>query len=460
MLPVKASGWFNTNLTDLEREGLMKSGIVPVNDLFYPFWYTNHRYEIYYGGRGSGKSRFIPQKLVKNCIEQKYFKCIYARKYKVDIKESQYEVLKNTIDMYGVRSDFKFNETTMKITCNNGNSFIAKGMDDPEKVKSIEEPSCIWFEEATEADEEDINTLNSSLRTTKAPLQSILSFNPIQLEHWIRKKFFKDNLPHEITDDLMGRVVPCRSTLNDNYFIDREQYKQDLLLIFKGDQNALNVNLNGEWGIESNNNPWLYNFDPNKHLKQVEFLPAFPVYLSFDFNNDPFACVAYQFLPNLGVKASFLHYIKEFSGFIKLEEMCQRIKSTYPASILFVTGDRSGNNEDIGRNQTLYEMIQSILLLSDKQMHLNTHNLEHADSRLLCNIMLQNYPNMFINPLTCPNLARQCQAAAIDIDSPRASQLLKDRGMNKNDELDAFRYSLQTYFNKFVRETFLKVLKK
>jgi hypothetical protein len=204
----------------------------------------------------------------------------------------------------------------------------------------------------------------------------------------------------------------------------------------------------------------MYAFDVNKHIRNVQFMPQFPVYVFIDVNNDPLECTLWQMSPNKGTKNSFIHCIDEFSGKYKVTELGQQIKAKYPSSILFLGGDRSGQNEDVGRNQTIYQILGGAMGLSDKQLLLNSHNLEHADSRMLCNSMFHNYPNLYINAEKCPNLVRQIQMAKVDVKSVTPSKLLKDRGMYKNDALDSMRYFFQTLFNDFAKNTYFKVLNK
>src|SRR6187399_556258 len=197
MQPVLASK-FITKLDADEREVLKRSGIMPVNDVYFPLFNTTNRHEIYYGGRGSGKSNFIAQKLVNKCCTDKYFKFQYSRKHSVDIKETQYDLLKQTISEYGKWNDFKFNESTMRVTHRSGNCFIAKGMDDPEKSKGVTELNGFWGMEITEFEQEDFVSVNQNLRTEKAPLQSIIEFNPIHEQNWVRQYFFTEEDRHKL----------------------------------------------------------------------------------------------------------------------------------------------------------------------------------------------------------------------------------------------------------------------
>lgn len=454
--PVYASKFF-AKLDEKEREAVRNAGIVPINDIYFPYFGQYHRHKIFYGGRGSGKSKFIAQDLIYKCANSPYFKYQYSRKHQVDIKESQYELLKQTISEFKMWRDFAFNASTLRITHRTGNCFIAKGLDDPEKSKGIPDLNGFWGEEITEFEQEDIVGINQNLRTTKGPLESVYSFNPIHEMNWVRSYFFTESDRHRMKTDFQNSIA-VHSTLYHNHFINQEQYAQELIAGASGDPNIIRVVLDGDWGLTENGNPWLHAFDMNKHVREVPFLLKYPVYITFDINADPLSCTVWQMSPSMGTNGCFLHCIDEFGGHIKVEDICQQIRATYPSSIIFITGDRSGQNQDVGRNQTIYQIVQSLLGLSDKQLHLNTHNLEHADSRLLCNAMFTHYP-VLIHP-KCKNLIADCQKATVDIKSSKPSQLLKDRGIYKMDYFDGMRYLYQTYFNKYISENYLNILNK
>lgn len=477
--PVKASGFIRESLPE-ERELLVKSGILPINDVFFEHYGQRAAIRLFYGSYGSGKSVFIADDLIDKCLNDEYFRCFYGRKVFDTVRTSQFETLVDRIEERGLSHLFKYSRadnSSMVIHCLvNGNKFIPFGGDKPDKLKSIKDPTHIWceefdqFEDGEGEKQGDFQLLFPRLRTTKARCEFIGSFNtaPVFENHWILKYFFPDlykgeDKPEEWFKELFSGldISYCFANYTDNYFIDQEAYYLQLQLASGGNQNILEAIARGAWGVLDNKNPWLYGFDRAKHVRPtLPFLPSYSIYLSFDFNNDPFACTAYQMSPDRGSKNSFIHGIKEFSGHIKIEEMCDRIKSTFPGSILHITGDRSGQNEDIGRNNTLYDIIASLLGVNKKLLDLNTHNLEHADSRIFMNAMMANYPNLLLSQEGCPNLIRQCQNAKVDAESKKPGQLLKDRGLHKNDEFDSFRYLFQTYFHDWAKKVYFKVLKK
>lgn len=91
----------------------------------------------------------------------------------------------------------------------NGSVVLFKGLDDPEKIKSIVGITDIWVEEATELTYEDYSQLKLRLRANADNLQMFLSFNPISKANWVYKEFFAKN-----TDALV-----IKTTYRDNQFL-------------------------------------------------------------------------------------------------------------------------------------------------------------------------------------------------------------------------------------------------
>lgn len=440
-----------------------------------PLWNNQNAINLLYGGYGSGKSVFVAQELIRNCRSSSYFKCYFGRKVYDDVRESCFETIVETIEDMGLANEFHYSKaqtSSMVIVHKNGNKFVPFGAKDPSQLKSIKDPTHFWceeFDQFEDADGEklgDFQLIYPRLRTSKAVTQFYGTFNTASVyeTHWLLKYFFpelykgEDQPEFDILKDM--QIERTFANYVDNYFIDREAYFLKLKMASGGNQLVLDAIAKGDWGAVDNKNPWLYAFQQHHVRDRIPFMPSFPVYISFDFNNDPFACTAWQFSPHKGTQDSFIHCIKEFTGKLKIEEMCQQIRTTYPSSILYVTGDRSGQNEDVGRNQTLYQLIAAHLGVNKKLLDLNNTNLEHADSRIFMNAMFANYPNIRISREGCPNLVRQSQQAKVDIECKKPSQLLKDRGQYKNDEFDSMRYFFQTYFHQFAKERYFKVIKR
>lgn len=426
-----------------------------------PILFSWHRYLIAYGGRGSGKTDTFYLKYLISLFEDYNFKLLYVNKEKSNIRDQQFAGFKRVAQRYGLDKHLTFYDGDYRIVNKaNGNALIPKGMDDTEKTKGLDDITAIWWDEINKGTYDDFTTLNELLRTPNcAYLQFAASFNPVSEEHWLRHTFFSDNDRHAANIDKFGdKILIHRSTYKDNEFINRDEYLATLLASAAGNENKIRVNVEGDWGIDENDNPWLYNFDTDKHVGDVGFLPTYPIYLSFDFNIDPFACTIWQMSPHKGGAGSFVHCIDEVVGCVSIEEMSSIIRSRYPRSIIYVTGDRSGQSMQLGRNQTLYQSLATGLGISSRNLILNNSNLEHSDSRELMNTILYHYN--FKIARHCKSLVLDCHKARVDTKSMKPSHLLKDRGNYKMDAFDSMRYLFQTFFLGYIQNTYWKGMRK
>ncbi len=278
------------------------------------------------------------------------------------------------------------------------------------------------------------------------------TFNPSQ--RWLKEKIWARYIAGTLPPDFYYQEALPR----DNPFVTQDQWNTWEQM----DSRYQAQYIAGDWTDFDDTDPrWAYAFDEGKHVRDtLPFLPSFPVYLSFDFNRDPLTCVAMQMTPQKqqGQRNSFVHFLREFTGPVQLKELCTQIKTAFPSSILFVTGDASGNKGDVGydkRNDTHYRMIARYLRLSPKQLNKADGNLEHHDSRLLVNTLLYNYPNLHFSGAGCPTLIHEYKHAKVDENSSKPGHLKKDRAENKLDLFDGSRYFFQTYFKKYVDLVFL-----
>jgi phage terminase large subunit len=91
------------------------------------------RYEIYYGGAGSGKSVFVAQKLLIKALKNKR-KVLVIRKVGTTLKDSVFQLITDMLKNWQVYNYCKVNLTTYTITLPNDSVFLFKGMDDSEKI--------------------------------------------------------------------------------------------------------------------------------------------------------------------------------------------------------------------------------------------------------------------------------------------------------------------------------------
>lgn len=210
------------------------------NSAYYPYLWDNTRYLHFYGGSGSGKSVFVAQKLILESCKRKT-DTLVIRKIKETLKDSVYKLIKQTIYQWNLENYFNFTKSPAEIiNKSTGSSFVFKGLDDPEKVKSITGIQKIWIEEATELDLNDFLEIDRRLRGMDNH-QIIFTYNPIDERHWL-KTFFHNNPPEDC------KIV--RTTYLDNKFLDKH-YKKTLDRMKEVDENQWRVYALGEWGVQN-----------------------------------------------------------------------------------------------------------------------------------------------------------------------------------------------------------------
>ena len=195
---------------------ILRTPIEAFNKAFYPYLKDyDHRFEVYYGGAGSGKSHFIAQKIVAKSLVYNR-KALIMRKVGSTLKDSVWQLVLDTLSSLGLLQYCNVNKSIFTIELPNGSILLFKGMDDSEKIKSITGITDIWAEEATEFTEEDIEQLNLRLRTKTDNLQMFFSFNPVSKANWVYRRWFAKGAV--ITDD----TVVHQSTYKDNRFLPED----------------------------------------------------------------------------------------------------------------------------------------------------------------------------------------------------------------------------------------------
>ena len=151
----------------------------------------SQRYNVYYGGRGSGKTIFVYQKLLLKGLKEKRT-ILLMRKTTANCKFSVWKELKEAVDRFQLNKYFTFYESDYSAVCNiNGTVFKCTGLDVAEKIKGFSEVSDVLLEEATEFTLEDFELIDGTVRSVKydLPLQIYCLFNPVSKANWVFKRF-------------------------------------------------------------------------------------------------------------------------------------------------------------------------------------------------------------------------------------------------------------------------------
>ncbi len=341
-----------------------------VNEAFIPYIDNRDRYIIHYGGRGSSKSNFVAKKLIYRCLTEDYFRYLIIRKTSASIKDSIFQTIKDIITELGLEDMFRFKEhPTCEIHCINGNSLLARGCDDTQKIKSVKDPTGAWWEEDIPT-ESDFITVTTSIRTTKADyLQEVFTINP-EVEgnyedNWFWKRFHQAH-KHEKTfsDVTVMKDVPVfnhetslyetkdvaltysvhHSTYADNKWIPGE-FIGFLMNLKTTNPYYWEVYCNGNWGNRQLGGRFYKCFDLGKNTFNFGYRPHLPLHISFDFNVNPFVSLSIWQIE--GKQAYLIDEIAPEYPRNRTADACREFVRKYNAHTagLFVYGDPSGKSE-------------------------------------------------------------------------------------------------------------------
>ena len=212
-----------------------------MNDWVKDIFNNRDRFLVCKGGGGSGKSYGIFQLIIYRMIAEPGHKMLVIRKVGNTLRDSVFSMAKEIISSYGCDGIFKINKSDMTIECTiNGNIMLFKGLDDPEKIKSINGITDIVIEEATELMVEDYRQLDIRLRSRSVyPLQMFLLFNPISATHWLKKEFF---------DNPKSNAITIETTYKDNKFLV-DTARETLEAFKETDPYYYSVYALGQWGV-------------------------------------------------------------------------------------------------------------------------------------------------------------------------------------------------------------------
>ena len=162
------------------------------------------------GGRGSAKSSFISIAVTLLIMRNKGIHAVLFRKTKESLKDSVFNQMIWAINILGVHAFWKVRlSPLMLVYVPTGQRVLFRGMDDPNKAKSIKMPfgyiGVTWFEELDQFDgiSEIRKVLQSTMRGGE-DFWNFYSFNPPNTaSSWVNSEF--------------AQIVPNRLTHHSTY---------------------------------------------------------------------------------------------------------------------------------------------------------------------------------------------------------------------------------------------------
>ena len=196
-----------------------------INDRYLPLLHDKSRYLVIMGGSSSGKSHFIAQKILLRCLcpEVQGFLCM--RTSNPTARGSIFELFVRLLLEYDLYGKVNINETQMKITFPNGTFIICRGLDDPQKIKSIVGVTSQWIEEAIEFTLREFLELQRRMRAVRNTYkQTIISYNPDDFYHWTKSLFFDEKTDKNKRYQDNATIV--QTTIDDNLYATKEDREE------------------------------------------------------------------------------------------------------------------------------------------------------------------------------------------------------------------------------------------
>lgn len=425
-----------------------------------------------WGGRDSGKSYFIAQKLILDCLQLNYFRCILFKKTFESIKDSQWQLIKDICTEWKIDHLFTFKQQPLEIHCFNGNRFLARGCDDAAKLKSLTNPSHAWYEEGNQLSETDYLIASTTLRNNHGDVQEWFSFNPEcsgdYNNFWLYKNYFATHIiknEYSFTDHLAftmpngqthyRSISSTHSTYHNNLahcssarIARHESYKNTNPYFYR-------VYTLGQWGKRLSGGEVLKCFKFEKHVEHYPYNPQLALHISFDENVNPyFPCGIFQ------VEGKNIYLVDEIAARHpnnKTTWVTDEIKRRYRhhKEKIYLYGDPSSQKEDVKlqAGEHLFFILQNQLQPFNAELRVLQGHPSVRQSLDFFNLLLeQNFNDLhfFVNQ-TCKTAISDFENAQEDASGKIDKQPQRDPHTGKSYQpfghfIDLTRYFLCSAF--------------
>lgn len=217
----------------------------------------NQYFQFLVGGYGSGKSYHVALKIIIKLLEEKRTALVVREVYDTH-RDSTFSLFEEIIADMDLSGRIRTVTSPMQVRFPNGSRIIFKGMDKPEKLKSVNNVSLIWAEEGSEVKYAGFKELIGRMRHPTLDLHMIVSTNPVAQDNWTYTHFFKDEENEVFTLDdaelyekrelVVGNTYYHHSTAEDNYFLPAS-YIEQLEEMKNYDPDLYRVARKGQFGV-------------------------------------------------------------------------------------------------------------------------------------------------------------------------------------------------------------------
>lgn len=348
-----------------------------VSPVFLPHLQSRVRHLLLWGGRDSTKSDFVALLLLLAAMELPYFKCILLRAVQNTVADSQIATLLKVAEREGLAPFFDFRPSALRVTCTlNGNSFLVRGTDNMDKVKSVSDPTHVWYEEANQINGADAEIVSTTLRSSHpgAVIQEVYTFNPDHQgdykQFWLWKRFFAatghpdgTSFAGRLEVQVKGRLVQVpyqvvHATYRNNPWCPPER-AATYEAYATTDPYRYRVWCLGLWATKRTDNEFYAGFSRAHHVAPTPYLPGVPILQSWDANSLPYSHML-QCQPHRENGLLTLRFFSEYalapprSGIANTgrQFLLDRKAKQWQSSPVFLTGDATLRNAKIGEERT------------------------------------------------------------------------------------------------------------
>lgn len=254
-----------------------------INPAFEDFIFNwNCKTYLAVGGYGSSKSYHVAIKIILKLLEEKRT-CLVVREVFETIRDSTYSLFEEIIEDMNLTGIIKSTVSPMQFRFPNGSKIIFKGMDKPGKLRSINDVTIVWLEEASEIKYAGYKELLGRARHPYLSLHFILSTNPVGKDNWVYTQFFIDNINKRFLQDdkelykkkriIKENIYYHHSTADDNLFLPLS-YIEQLEELKEYDPDLYRVARKGYFGV--NGTKVLPQFKVMEHEKVINKIAKIP----------------------------------------------------------------------------------------------------------------------------------------------------------------------------------------
>ena len=371
------------------------------------------------GGRGSCKSTFASVEIIKGMMQDPDANALVLRKVGTTLAESVFAQMQWAIHALGVDHLWRVNQSKiMLIFIPTGQRVVFRGADDPKKVKSVKLPrgyiKYVWYEEVDEfTGPDELRTINQSVLRGGDKFVVFYTYNPPKsAKSWVNREFAcsdVDTLTHKST----YLDVP-KEWLGEPFFAEAERLKKTNYTAYKHEYLGEVTGTNAE-------------IFPNVLLRTIsdEELRSFDKIrrgLDWGYGADPFAYVALHFQRNTRTVFIYYEYYKHGAKFDSISDAI-KVENTTRGMIHAESAEPRSNDELRQRGHILQAVKKG------------KGSVEHGIK------WLQDLDSIVIDPVRCPNAAREFSGYEL---VPDGKGGFRDGFPDKeNHTIDAVRYALE-----------------